>query len=114
MLNPYILLAIFIAWAASIGGAGYLAYGAGQDKCIAEQARDAVVAQIASEAAAEAIAKIEVKHTTVRQATETIVRENPVFRDCRSGDAARVLFNSAIPAESSADPGKLPASDATR
>lgn len=115
MLNPYVLLAIVIGWGASLAGAGWWAYGAGQDKCIAEQARDAAVAQIASEAAAEAISKIEVKHTTVRQTLEKEIHEKTVFRDCRSGDDARRLFNSAIPeAEPGSDGGKLPAPDATR
>jgi hypothetical protein len=113
-MNPYFLLAIGIAWLASIGGAGYWAYGAGQNKCIAEQARDAAVAQIASEAAAEAIAKIKVQHTTVRQTLEKEVRENTVYRDCRSGDAALRMFNSTIPAEQATAPSKLPASDTSR
>ncbi len=111
MLNPYVILAIVVGWGSSIVGAGYWAYGAGQDKCIAEQARDVAVAQIASEEAAKAIAKIKIQHTTVRQATETIINEKPVYRDCRSDDELMRLYNSAIPSEQAANPSKLPASN---
>jgi hypothetical protein len=115
MLNPYVLLALVVGWGASVAGAGYWAYGAGQNKCIAEQARDAAVAQIASEAAAEAISKIEVKHTTVRQTLEKEIHERTVFRDCRSGPDAVRLFNSAIPeAQQGASSGELPASNPTK
>jgi hypothetical protein len=122
MLNPWLLLALVIGWGASVAGAGFWAYGAGQNKCEAEAARDEHVAQVASAAAAasaaEAISKIEIKTTTIRQATERIVRENTVFRDCRSGPDAVRLLNSlpAVAASGavSADRGELPASGAAR
>jgi hypothetical protein len=113
-MNPYILLAVCIGWAASIGAAGYWAYGAGQDKCIAEQARDVAVAQIASEAAAEAIAKIKVQNTTIRQTLEKEVRENTIYRDCRSGPGPVGVLN-ATPgiAKAASAPGELPRTGAT-
>lgn len=121
MLNPWLLLAIVIGWGASVAAAGWAAYGAGQDKCIAEQARDAIVAQIAADAAGEAtakaISKIEVRNVTIQQKLQREVIERQVFRDCRSGDDARLLFNSAIPAAAdkpAAAAVELPASNPAR
>lgn len=109
LLNPWVLLSVVALLGGSNALTAWKAYRAGQDKCIAEQARDAAVAQIASEAAAEAISKIEVKNTTIRQTLEKEVRENTVYRDCRSGPGPVGLLNSTpgvAPAASS--PGELP------
>jgi len=121
-VNPYTSLAGFLLWGASIGATGWWFYGAGQDHCKAVEARDEEVARIATEAAtsaaASAIAKIEVKNTTIRQTLEKEVHEKTVFRDCRSGpDAVRMLNSSPAIAASGPEPvggGQLPASGAAR
>lgn len=106
MLNPWLLLAIVLAWGTTVAGAGWRGYEAGKDHCIAEQIRDTAVAEIAAESAAKAIAKIEVKNTTIRQTLEKEIHEKPVFRDCRSGpDAVRVLNSTQGIAQSASSPG---------
>lgn len=118
-MNPYVLLAGVLAFAAATGAAYFQGRSDGRDGCVAEQARDERVTQIASAAAAasaaEAISRIEVRHATVRQTIEREIVEKPVFRDCRSGPDAVRLFNSALdPASAASAPGagELPAPDA--
>lgn len=100
MIGPYSLIAIAGAWAVSVAGAAYWAYGAGQDKEIAAQARESKAsvqaAEIAARVSAEAIAKIEVRQVTIRQKLQTEVREKPVFKECRSGQEALNLLNEAL------------------
>lgn len=117
-MNPYLLLAGVLAFAAATGAAYFQGRSDGRDKCVAESVRDEQVAQIASaaaaDAAASAISRIEVKHATVRQTLEREIVEKPVFRDCRSGMDAVRLFNTTIDsaaAASAAGSGELPTSD---
>lgn len=119
-MNPYFMLGGFVAFLVSVGGAYYQGRVDGGDKCIAEQARDERVTIIASEAAAsaaaDAISKIKVKHTTVRQELEREIVNHEVFRECHSGPDAVRMFNAAIPgyaAASAADSGVVPTSDAS-
>jgi len=58
--------------------------------------------QAAQAGAAEAIAKLEVKNVTIRQAVQREVVTKEVFRDCRSGPIALGLLNSAAGASSPA------------
>jgi len=76
-----------------------------------ERAREETL-KAAQQAAAEAIAKIEVKNVTINRKLETEVREKPVFRDCRSGSDSMRLFNSAIAGSEPAGGRELPAKDA--
>jgi hypothetical protein len=66
----------------------------------------------AANAAASAIAAIEVRHTTVRQQVEKHVIDRPVFRECRSGmdvvkllneGASNAVNNAAVHGQSLAD-----------
>jgi hypothetical protein len=98
-MNPYAALALVLAWGASVAGAAHWAYGAGKDAELATQAREAHMAQVATDAAANAaahaISKIDVKHVTIRSALEREIQTREVFRDCRSGPDAVRLLNSA-------------------
>ena len=99
-MNPYVLLALVIGWGASVAGAGWYGMGIGEDKIIAKQASDDKIRQETREAAqqgaADAIAKLKPVNTTIRAKTETIVRENPVYRDCvNTADGLRSI-NSAL------------------
>jgi uncharacterized protein HemX len=114
-MSPAATLLVAALWAASALGSGWWAYGAGRDAEIATQAREAKASQAsrdaALQAAAKAIARIEVKNVTIRQPLETIVRTEQVFRDCRSGPDAVRLLNSTpgiAAAASAAGDGKLP------
>lgn len=113
------ILLSLLAWAASLAGAGWWAYGAGQASELASQYREAQAsaaagAQAAS-AAAAAIAKIGVRNVTINKALEREVVTREVFRDCRSGPAAVQLLNStpgiARPASAPGD-GQLPGAGA--
>lgn len=115
----YGAMAAGLLWVASVAAAGWWAYGAGKDSELATQAREDRTAVVASAAAASAAAaainRIEVKHVTVTQALQREVIDRPVYRDCRSGDDAVRLFNSAIEGAASqpgAGGGQLPAQDA--
>lgn len=114
-MNPYVLLAVVMAWGGSVGGAFFYGQGVGKDSEIAGQAqisqavRDTRAA--AQLGAADAIAQIKVTNTTIRGKTETIVRENVVYRDCRHAPDSVRAINSAL-AGTAAEPvggGKLPA-----
>lgn len=98
LINPWVLL----GWLLSLGAAGFLGFGLGQDVEIADQSRVtkaiAAAGEEAASAAAGQIATIKVTHTTVRQTLEKEIHEREVFRDCRSGSTAVELFNSTIPA----------------
>lgn len=107
MINPWAIVGVLLAWAGSLAGVGWWMYGAGQDHCEAATARDDRVAQVAydsaASAAASAIAKIEVKNTTIKQTLQKEVYERQVFRDCRSGpDAVRLLNATAGASQASA------------
>lgn len=99
----------------------HFGYVRGRDKVLAERSlalsaeiRDmhvaAVASQAAASAAADAISRIEVRNVTLRQQMQTRIVERPVFRDCRSGDDLRVLFNSAIPGAAASEPAGAAAS----
>lgn len=116
--NPWVLLAVGAALAASHGAVGYQAYRMGQDNIIAQQAKLEDVEKRTREAAlavtSEAISKIEVRNVTIRQKAETVTREVPVYRDCRHDAVGLQLVNEALAAPKSADYGKLPAADPAR
>lgn len=84
------------------GLAGFF-YGrtVGEEHCEAVSAREEKVAAIAGDAAASAaaaaIAKLRPIHQTTRATLEREVRENTVYRDCRSGPVSLRAFNAAIP-----------------
>ena len=119
-LTGYLVAALVAAgaWA----GSCWKAYELGRDHELATQAREDTAAertrQVASQAAAQAIAGIEVKNTTIRQTLEREVRENTVYRDCRSGPGAVSVLN-ASPGIAASGPeptggGQLPAAGASR
>lgn len=121
MINPWLLLALVIGWGASVGGAFFYGEGVGRDMEIAGQARedkarlDVIVA--VDQAVAKNLGSIQVKNTTIRQTLEKEIHERPVFRDCRSGDAALRMLNDTVGAAAPASApgtGQLPASGPAR
>lgn len=115
MISPTLILGGAFAWSVSIGVTCYISIGVGRDLEIATQSREDKVAQMSRESAAEAVAKavplIQVKNTTIRQTLEKEIHERPVFRDCRSGDAALRMLNDTVgaaPAASAPGTGQLP------
>lgn len=116
-MSPQIIIACMLAWVASVLGAGWWAYGAGQDAQIAmhtsEQRVAAVATAAAASAAANAISKIEVRNVTIKQAVETRIREVPVYRQCRHASGVLDNINAAL-AGQPAGGGVVPAASAPR
>lgn len=109
-MNLTVILATAVLWGATLGGAFYYGQNVGANAEIAKQAavNQAIedTRKAALEGAADAIAKIQVRNTTIKGKTETIVRENVVYRDCRhSPDGVRVL-NEALTGRAGSDGGR--------
>lgn len=107
MLNPWLILAAFVALSGLTGGAYIKGRGDGAAVVVAKQARDDQVRmetlQLAQQGAAEAIAAIEVKNVTIRQKLETRIVDNPVYRDCVADDGMLKLTNEAITGQPTGD-----------
>jgi len=105
-----------LAWILSLAAVGWWCYGAGQDREIAAMSREDAAgrraAEIAADVSARAIAKLEIKHVTIRKDLEREVQTREVYRDCRSGPDAVGMLNATVGAEPTASDaaggGKLP------
>lgn len=112
---PYIALAFLLA----TGGAYFKGHSDGVDSAEGQIAREERVARIAHDAAlavtGKAIAGIEVKNTTIRQATEKVIHENIVYRECRHTADSVQLINAALTGRTEpAGAGQLPRPDAAQ
>ena len=115
MPNPWIILAFIIA----LGGVYFKGRSDGIDIQSVTQQRDEQLAQSARDealkVAAEAIAKIEIKNTTIRQTLEKEVRENTIYRDCKHDATGMRVINSALTGQDKpVSDSKLPRLDATQ
>jgi hypothetical protein len=113
--NPWIIVAVLIA----LAGAYFKGHNDGSDAAEGQQAREDNIALVARAAAldvtAKAIAGIKVKNTTIKQATERVVHENIVYRDCKHTPDGLRLINAALTGRAEpADRGQLPGTDATK
>ncbi len=118
--QAWLALALAGGIAAGLAGVYFEGKRAGKAQCSSTQQLAREVAREAADAAASAaagqIARISVKHTTIRQELEREVLTREVFRDCRSGaDAVRLL--NASPGVAASGPvaaggRELPASGA--
>lgn len=110
-MNPYLILAAILA--AGAGG-----FKLGVDHEYASQKREdqhiAQAVDAANNVAAEAISKLIPKNTTIRQTLEKEIRENTVYRDCKSSDDLVRAFNSALDQPNPAGGLKLPAPNPAR
>lgn len=98
-------LMIGLLWASSIAGSYFYGHTAGVNsevnrqveiKQAIEETRDK-----AQQGAAIEIAKIKVQNTTVMGKVTTLVRDNPVYVECRHDERALQLINQALTGESS-------------
>lgn len=92
-MNPLIYVVVIGALIA-IGAAG--GWKVANDHRDALELREAQGKAQALEATAAAIAKIDVRNTTIRQTVETQIREVPVYRDCRNTEAVMKTINDAL------------------
>ena len=92
-------LAAILGAVIAVGTAGVQGYRMGRDSVIASQAQAEAVRletlHLAQMAAAEEIAKIQIRHTTIRQTAEQVIREIPVYRECRNDELVRELLDAA-------------------
>lgn len=120
MFSPQVWLIGALAFALAVGGAYIKGRTDGGAIARADQAEVIELARKvrddAQRGAAEAIAKIDIKHTTIRQATERTVHENVVYRDCQHPADQLQRINAALTGREPVAPGsgKLPRLDATR
>lgn len=118
-MNPYVLLAIALAWGGSVGGAFFYGESVGRDGEIAGQAliKQAIAdtREAGQQGAAAAIAANRPINRTIVQRAEKEIYENTVYRDCRVLAAGVQLANEALtgrkpePAGDRVVPGAEPA-----
>lgn len=119
-MNPTLLIAAALAFAVATGGAYIKGRGDGGAIARAEQSELLEVVRTAraeaQRGAADAIAAIEVKHTTIRQTLEKEIHEKPIYRDCRHDAGSLQLINAALTgrAADATGSGELPRLDATQ
>lgn len=105
--SPWLILGASLVAVGAMSGAYVKGRSDGKAVIIAKQASDDQIRfetlQLAQLAAAEEIAKISETHTTIRQKTEVITREVPIYRDCLNDprvvsllDAARANQSAAV------------------
>lgn len=103
----------------ALGGAYWQGRQDGRAAELATSARDrelvAAAADKAASAAAEAIARIKVRHVTIRQEAEREIQTRVEYRDCRHSPEQLQRLNAAIAGARGPEPaggGQLPASGA--
>lgn len=118
-MNPYAILALVVAWVASVGAAGWTGYDYGESSTIAGQKKTEDLVREAAEAsqraAAAAIAKIKPRNTTIQQEVRREIETNTVYRDCRiTADGVRLADEALTgkPQPKPAGGGELPRADA--
>jgi uncharacterized protein HemX len=114
-MNPYLIIAALLAVLAA--GAGGFKLGA--DHQLAAQAREqnhiAEAVDAANAAAAQAIAQIKPKYTTIQNEVQREIRTNTVFADCKLPADSLRLVNQALNGGAEAPGGgKLPSADAPK
>jgi len=99
-MTPYIALAALAIVGALTGGAYYQGRKDGENKIIAQEAREEQLAlkaaDAAASAAAQAISRIKVQHRTITQEVQREVIQVPAYRDCRHDPSVMRNINAAI------------------
>lgn len=117
-LNPWVILAALCTLAGICGGSYVKGRSDGKAVIIASQAKEEAIRletlQLAQMAAAEEIAKIDIRHVTIKGKVEREVITKVQYRDCAHDDDTLRLLNDAITGRDaqSADHGELPRPDA--
>lgn len=117
-VSPAVVLAVVLAWAVTIAGASWKAYGLGQDNVRAEESRAEKLVyearELAQQGAAESIAKLAPVNQTIVQRVRREVETNTVYRECKHTPDGLRGVNAALtgqPAEPTGS-GKLSGPDA--
>lgn len=113
-MNPYIIIFVLVA----LGGAGAGGFKLGADHEIASQAREqnhiAEAVDAANATAAQAIATLKPKYTTIQGKVIHETSTNTVYADCHQSVNGMRLVNQSLGGGAIApDSGKLPKADTT-
>jgi hypothetical protein len=101
-MNPWLILAAAIALAGLTGGAYVKGREDGENKIVAQEAREREIAaeavDAANAAAASAISAIKVQHRTITNEVQRDVIEKPVYRDpaCKHDADSLQRINAAL------------------
>lgn len=120
VVNPWVLLAIVLAWGASVTGSFFYGQDIGRDAEIAGQAKikQAIeeTKQAAQQGAADAIAALKPVNTTIVQKVQREITQNTIYRDCRVPADGVQLANQAITGRSPEPSGGVvvPSPDASK
>lgn len=99
-MKPWLILGGVVIWVASIAGSYMFGdtNGENRQKVHENEIKQAIedTREQAKLGAADAIAKQKVKHTVIQGKVQTIIKDNPVYRDCEHTDDAFRLLNDAI------------------
>jgi len=94
---------VVLLWISSIASMYYYGYQAGIDSEINRQVeiRQAIeeTRKLAMEGAASEIANIKIQSTTIQGKVTTLIRDNPVYVDCKHTPDGLRLINQALTGE---------------
>tara|TARA_R110000868_G_scaffold99334_1_gene273434 strand:- start:3564 stop:3911 length:348 start_codon:yes stop_codon:yes gene_type:complete len=113
-MNPYIIIGFLLA----LAGAGAGGFKLGDDHRTAAQAREqkhiTEAVDAANNAAAQAIATLKPKYTTIQNKLEKQIEINTIYRDCKLDAVGLQLVNQALNGGAIApSDSKLPKADTT-
>jgi hypothetical protein len=98
-LKPYLYVAFVLALVAAFGGGYYKGDEAASNRYVAAQAReDAIVQGVQDKVlagVAASLANMTVKNTVIRQKATEIIREVPVYTECKNTDEIKLLIEQA-------------------
>lgn len=114
-MNPYLIIAALVSVFSA--GAGGFRLGVDHQKASQIDKAETVAAAVeaASQSAAQAIAALKVKSTTIKSELQYEVRTNTVYADCKLTPGGLQLANQALAPTGAftIGSGKLPKVDAT-
>lgn len=114
MINPYLIIAVLIAFM----GAGFGGFKLGVDhekaSQIDKQESIAEAVDAANNAAAQAIASLKPKFTTIQNEVQHEIRTNTVYVDCKQSPDGLRLLNQALNGGQPASDSKLPKVDSAK
>jgi hypothetical protein len=110
-MNPYLIIGFLLA----LAGAGAGGFKLGDDHRTAAQAREqkhiTEAVEAANNAAAQAIATLKPKYTTIQNKLEKQIETNTIYASCTHGPVGMQLVQQALNGGIPIDSGKLPKAD---